>query len=84
MDVNKISRVQQKAIYSLIRDLANETGYTLPELESRLKGLFWGEKEGKMSLSLDSCSMLDAYDFYRFILDICFEIGVTVYQNNPT
>lgn len=75
-DNRKISPDQRKKIYALIGDIANYTGYSIPqEMPAVMKWQYLTDT-GKEMFSLSDCSMTQANDYLTWLLDFCFDNNI--------
>lgn len=74
-DGRTISPEQRKKTWAMIRDYADYTGYTPPEMEEWLKSFYMADR-GAEYFSLSNVSMEQAADFLTFIIDFGFQHGI--------
>jgi hypothetical protein len=70
------TRLMQKGIYALIYDISFYTGYSAPAMEIYFKRVYWGEREGQLSLSLAKCAYYDAVGFFNYLVEFALEFNV--------
>ena len=75
-DNRKISPDQRKKIYALLGDIANYTGYSIPqEMPAVMKWKYLTETGAEM-FSLSDCSMTTANKYLTWLIDFCFENNI--------
>lgn len=75
-DNRKISPEQRKKIYALLGDIANYTGYSIPqEMPAVMKWKYLTET-GAEIFSLSDCSMTTANKYLTWLIDFCFENNI--------
>jgi len=75
-DNRKISPEQRKKIYALLGDIANYTGYSIPqEMPAVMKWKYLTETGAEM-FSLSDCSMTTANKYLTWLIDFCFENNI--------
>lgn len=76
LDRRRISPDQRKKIYALIGDIANYTGYSIPqEMPGVMKWRYLTETGAEM-FSLSSCSMTAANNYLTWLIDFCFDNNI--------
>ena len=72
-DHRSISPEQRRKIYAIIGDIANYTGYSMPdEMPAVMKWRYLTET-GKKMFSLSDCSITQASEYLTWLIDFCFD-----------
>ena len=71
-DGRRISAVQRRKIYALLRDIADWTGYEPQELKELMKYDFLSQcEDGTQYFSLSDTDMTTARNFITYLIDFC-------------
>lgn len=70
------TRKLQSALHCMIADISAATGNNVVETRETLKAMYWGDREGTMSLKLGIMTYTDAQLFYEFLLDTSLDLGI--------
>ncbi|RGD72928.1 putative HNHc nuclease [Anaerofustis stercorihominis] len=80
LDNRSISKKQRKAIYALLGDIAEYTGYEVEDLKQLMKCWFLADRGGK-EFSLSDVDMTTAWYFTDFLIDYCIENNVPCHES---
>lgn len=73
-DSRRLSAVQRKAIYAIIGDIADWTGYVPEECKEVMKWQFCADTGEYFSLS--NCDMTTAFEFTEWLIEFCLENSI--------
>ena len=71
-DGRRISAIQRRKVYALLRDIADWTGYEPQELKELMKYDFLSQcEDGTQYFSLSDADMTTARNFITYLIDFC-------------
>lgn len=74
-DQRRVSNLQRKKAYAVMRDIANWSGHEPTEIKEQLKFDF-EEETGIENVSLGKSDMTTVRYFITFLLEVCFKFGI--------
>lgn len=78
-DMRRISAVQRRKTYALIRDISEYTGYLPEECKEIMKWYFMADT-GYDHFSLSNTDMTTAKEFISWLIEFCLQHGVQLYE----
>jgi hypothetical protein len=78
--LNQITPEQRKKIYVLIKDIAEYTGNGKDNEKDNMKAMFCSDR-GIESFSLSDCETEIAGSFIEWLIEFCFEHGISLSEN---